>query len=89
MIDCDDNCEARKIIVAEEKKRKDEEHRLLEEKRNREELLLYEKKLGAKKYKERKARVAEQKNDGNLWKILLISAFVVLSAVLAYFILWN
>lgn len=89
IIDCDESCEAKKLAAEKDKKKKDEEQRLLEEERNKEELLMYEKKFGRKKYKERKVRVAEEKDDNTFKKIALISTIAVLTAVLMYFLFWN
>jgi hypothetical protein len=53
------------------------------------ELELFEKKFGPKKFKERKSRNFEPETKSMNYKIIGISALVVIAAVISYFLLME
>ncbi|KAG5674339.1 hypothetical protein PVAND_004314 [Polypedilum vanderplanki] len=86
---CNEDCDEKKRLLDEEKQKKLEKQRAIEEEKNRRELEEYEKKIGPKKYKERKQRVVEEKKSNFKMIIGISTAIILIIAILLYFMLYK
>lgn len=84
-IACDEQCEAKKRLAEEEKQLELQRQAAIEAEKNRRELEEFEKKIGKKKYKERKQRVVEEKKDNTNVIIAIASVSVIIVGVVLYF----
>lgn len=87
VVNCDENCAVRQNelkTIAEQQARLKREQ---EDEKNRQELEEFEKKMGKKKYKERKRQIIEDTNNSQILKWTGIAVAVAIFAIFAYFLL--
>lgn len=82
---CDETC----IMYESEQKRIAEQEELLkrerEEEKNRKELLEYEKKIGKKKYKDKKLHITKETENSSIFKYIAIAIVLLALAILIHF----
>lgn len=88
---CDSNCAANKATRVEEELKEKAKLQEIEDAKNKKELELFEKKFGPKKVKERKSRMIDEKPANNSLKYIIagISCFVIILAVILYFMIYE